>query len=128
MAYGFLHRDRQQDAGGKVGTADKVASASPTILRLSCVLAAVILLLAADLRAQTSTVIGTITYRNAKPAVNVFVSIGGRYRYTDVGGRYKIQGVPQGRQHMTIKSGQIILWQGDVNINGTVATVDRVLP
>jgi hypothetical protein len=60
--------------------------------------------------------------------VNVFVSIGGRYRYTDVGGRYKIQGVPQGRQHMTIKSGQIILWQGDVNINGTVATVDRVLP
>ena len=128
MAYRFLHRGRQQDAGGEVGTADEVVSAWPTILRLSCVLAAVILLLAADLRAQTSTVIGTITYRNTKPAVNVYVSIGGRYRYTDVGGRYKVQGVPQGRQHMTIKSGQRTLWQGDVNINGTVATVDRVLP
>jgi len=92
------------------------------------VLVAAILLLAADLRAQSSTVIGTIAYHNRKPAVNVFVSIGGRYRYTDVGGRYKIEGVPQGRQHMTIKSGQRILWQGDVNISGTIATVDRVLP
>lgn len=127
MAYGFLGRCRQQDAGGKVWTSDEVASASLTTLGLSCVLAAVILLLAADLRAQTSTVIGTITYHNGKPAVNVFVSIGGRYRYTDVGGRYKIEGVPQGHQHMTIKSGQRILWQGDVNINGTIATVDRVL-
>ena len=36
--------------------------------------------------------------------------------------------VPQGHQHMTIKSGQRILWQGDVNINGTIATMDQVLP
>ena len=128
MAYGFLHRGRRQDAGGRLWTADEVASASLTTLGLICVLAAVILLLAADLHAQTSTVIGTITYHNGKPAVNVYVSIGGRYRYTDVGGRYKIEGVPQGSQHMTIKSGQRILWQGDVKINGTVATVDRVLP
>ena len=128
MAYGFLHRGRQQDAEGKVWTADEVASASLTTLRLSCVLAAAILLLAADLHAQTSTVIGTIRYHNGKPAVNVFVSIGGRYRYTDVGGRYKLQGVPQGRQHMTCKIAQRILWQGDVNINGTIVTVDRVLP
>jgi hypothetical protein len=128
MTYGILHRGRQQDAGGKVRSAGEVASASLTILGLSCVLAAAILPLAVDLRVQTSTVIGTITYHNKKPAVNVFVSIGGRYRYTDVGGRYKIQGVPQGHQHMTIKSGQRILWQGDVNINGTVATVNRVLP
>ena len=111
-----------------MGEVREVASAWPTILRLSCVLAAVILLLAADLHAQSSTVIGTITYRNGKPAVNVFVTIGGRYRYTDVGGRYKIEGVPQGRQHMTIKLGQRILWQGDVNISGAFATVNRTLP
>jgi len=88
----------------------------------------VILLLAADLHAQTSTVIGTITYHNGKPAVNVYVSIAGRYRYTDVGGRYKIEGVPQGHQQMTIKTGKKILWQGDAIINGTIATVNRVLP
>ena len=128
MAYGFLHRGRQQPAGEKVWTADKVASASLTTLGLSCVLAAAILLLAADLRAQTSTVIGTITYHNGNPAVNVFVSIGGRYRYTDVGGRYKIDGVPQGHQHMTIKSGQRILWQGDVDIGGPLITINQMLP
>ena len=128
MAYGFLYRGRQQDAGGKVWTADEVASASLTTLGLICVLAAVILLLAADLHAQTSTVIGTITYHNGKPAVNVYVSIAGRYRYTDVGGRYKIEGVPQGHQQMTIKTGKKILWQGDAIINGTIATVNRVLP
>jgi len=90
-------------------------------------LAVAILLLAADLHAQTSIVIGTITNRNHKPAVNVLVSIGGRYRYTDVGGRYKLEGVPRGQQHMTIKKGQRILWQGDVNISGTTATVDQTL-
>jgi len=128
MAYGFLHRGRRQDAGGRLWTADEVASASLTTLGLICVLAAVILLLAADLHAQTSTVIGTIAYHNGKPAVNVYVSIAGRYRYTDVGGRYKIEGVPQGHQQMTIKTGKKILWQGDAIINGTIATVNRVLP
>jgi hypothetical protein len=98
------------------------------VRRLSWLLAIGILLLPADLPAQTSTVIGTITYHNGKPAVSVFVSIAGRYRYTDVGGRYKIEGVPQGRQSMTIKRGQRILWHGDVNISGTTAVVNRVLP
>ncbi len=91
-------------------------------------MAAAVLLLAADLHAQTSMVIGTITYHNGNPAVNVFVSIGGRYRYTDVGGRYKIDGVPQGHQHMTIKSGQRILWQGDVDIGGPLITINQMLP
>jgi hypothetical protein len=128
MVHRFLHEGRQEDAEGKVWVADEVASASLTILSLSCVLAAAMLLLAPDLRAQASTVIGTITYRNTRPAVNVFVSIGGRYRYTDVGGRYKLEGVPRGLQHMTIKSGQRILWQGDVNISGSFAILNRVLP
>jgi hypothetical protein len=90
--------------------------------------AVMLLLQAATLRAQTSTVIGTITYKTGKPAVNVLVTIGRGYRYTDVGGRYRIDGVPQGKQHMTIKIGQRVIWQGDVTISGTVATVNQVLP
>jgi hypothetical protein len=127
MTYRFFHRCSHQ-GGGEVCTAREVASESRAFLSLSCLLAVAILLLAADLHAQTSTVIGTITYSNGTPAVNVFVSIAGLYRYTDVGGRYKIEGVPQGSQPMTIKSGQRILWQGAVNISGTTAVVDRVLP
>ena len=96
--------------------------------QVGCVLAVMFVLLAAPLRAQTSTVIGTITFHNGKPAVNVLVTIGRGYRYTDVGGRYRIDGVPQGKQHVEIKSGAKVLWQGDVTISGTVATVNQVLP
>jgi hypothetical protein len=96
--------------------------------QFSCVLAVILLLQAATLRAQTSTVIGTITYKTGKPAVNVLVSIGRGYRYTDVGGRYRIDNVPQGKQQMTITSAKRVLWQGDVTISNTVATVDRILP
>ena len=58
----------------------------------------------------------------------MLVTIGRGYRYTDVGGRYRIDGVPQGKQRMEIKAGQKVLWQGDVTISGTVATVNQVLP
>jgi len=95
---------------------------------LGYVLAVILLLQAASLRAQTSRVIGTITYKTGKPAVNVLVTIGRGYRYTDVGGRYRIDDVSQGKQHMTIRSGQRVLWQGEVTISGTVATVNQVLP
>ena len=125
MGHPFLKKGR--NAKREARTGEVAAYASPVRLRLRYVVA-VMLLLAVSLSAQTSTVIGTIRYHNGKPAVNVFVSIGGLYRYTDVGGRYKIGSVPQGRQHMMIKSGQRILWQGEVNISGSTTTVDRVLP
>jgi hypothetical protein len=128
MAYGFFQRGRQRGKEKEVRTSDGVASAPFTLLRFSCVLAVTLLLLGTNLRGQTSTVIGTITYRNGKPAVNVFVSIAHGYRYTDVGGRYRIDGIPQGKQHMMIKSGRNVLWEGDVMISGTTATVNRVLP
>ena len=106
MAYTFVQRSRQ-----------------------SGVLLAVILLLqVSTLRAQTSTVIGTITDRAGKAAVNVLVTIGRDYRYTDVGGRYRIDNVPQGKQRMTIKRGNSVVWQGDVTISGAVATVNQTLP
>lgn len=92
------------------------------------VLAVMLLLQAATLRAQTSTVIGTITDRSGKAAVNVLVTIGRGYRYTDVGGRYRIDNVAHGKQRMTIQRGNKVIWQGDVNISGTVATVNQVVP
>jgi hypothetical protein len=128
MAYRSFHMDRQRAARGEMSAPHEVKYGWAVIRTLHRVVATAILLLALDLHALTSTVIGTITYSNGRPAVNVFVSIGGRYRYTDVRGRYKIDGVSQGRQQMTIRKGQRVLWQGDVTITGTIATVDRVLP
>jgi hypothetical protein len=128
MAYRLFDGRDPRDEGRMLPAKDGSAFVFATILRLSWVLTVTILLLAVDARAQASTVIGTIKYGNGKPAVNVLVSIGDNYRYTDVGGRYKITGVPHGKQHMRIRIGQKLLWQGDVDISGAITTVDRVLP
>jgi hypothetical protein len=122
------YRLGQLDTETTSSITNDIACSPAIVRRLSCVIAIAIILFALELHAQTSMVIGTILYRDHRAATNVFVSIGGRFRYTDVGGRYKLDGVPQGRQHMIIKKGTKVLWQGDVNISGTIATVDKVLP
>jgi hypothetical protein len=128
MRHRFFPKIWRPDAGGEVWNARQANCASVAIWKLSCMMAVAMLLLPADLHAQTATVIGTITYQNGKPAVNVFISIDGQYRYTDVGGRYKLDSVPQGAQQMTIKNGQTVLLQEQVNIAGATMMVDRVLP
>ena len=94
------------------------------------VLGLALLLLAAESRGQagTTTVIGTIQHRNGKPAVNVLVWIAGNYRYTDVSGRYRISGVPPGKQRMVIRSGKRVLWQGDVNVAAGTAKINETIP
>jgi hypothetical protein len=96
--------------------------------KMACVMISLLLLLEAQSLAQASTVIGTITYRDGKPAVHILVMIGNSYRYTDVGGRYKIDNVPPGRQHMICKQGSTILWQGDVDIAGAQIVLNQKLP
>jgi hypothetical protein len=92
------------------------------------VLGLALVLLAAESRGQAATVIGTIQHRTGKPAVNVLVWIAGNYRYTDVGGRYRISGVPLGRQRMVIRSGRRVLWQGDVNVAAGTTTINETIP
>ena len=92
------------------------------------VMLVLLLLLRGHVLAQTSTVIGTITYRDGRPAVHILVVIGPGYRYTDGGGRYKIDGVPTGRQHMVCKRGSAILWQGDVEIVDSRTIVNKQVP
>jgi hypothetical protein len=125
MAYRFPPKRRNQVSGE---TAYGAPSRSSAILKSSWIFVLAMLLFAADLHAQNSTVIGTITYSSGKPAVNVLVSVGSQYRYTDVGGRYKVDDVPAGVQTMAVKSGQKILWQGSVNISRGITTVNRILP
>ena len=97
------------------------------IQKLAFLLAVLVLVLQIPTFAQTSTVYGTITDRNGKPVVNILVVIGPNYRYTDVSGRYKIVGVPQGRQHMACRRGSTILWQGDVVITNETMVLNRQL-
>ncbi len=66
------------------------------------ILLVLILAAALSLHAQTATVFGEVFYKNGRPAVNLTVSVGPRFAFTDVKGRYRIPGVPFGEQILQI--------------------------
>jgi hypothetical protein len=100
--------------------------------KASCLLALTLLVSAAVLFAQNGViVIGTIIHSNNVPAVNVYVSIAGVGRYTDIQGRYRLDGVPLGRQEMRVEDprqpGHVLL-QKPVDVSGPMARIDQTLP
>jgi len=84
--------------------------------------------LVGSLYAQTAVVSGTITHRNGKPAVNVTVSVAGLASLTDVRGKYRIPGVPFGRQTLRILQNRKVLKQLIVNVNATAVTHNETIP
>lgn len=76
-------------------------------LSLLAILLVFDLLLAPSLYADAATdaamVMGQITHRDNRPAVNVIVSVGGKFSVTDMQGRYLIQDVPLDRHTLQIK-------------------------
>lgn len=87
-----------------------------------------LILIMAVLHAQTATVIGTVTRQNNRPAANVLVLISGQYRYTDVGGRYRIDGVRVGRQKVKVSSGGKVLLEIEVNVHDALSVINLKLP
>jgi len=87
-----------------------------------------LILLIAVLHAQTATVIGTITNQNDKPAANVLVLIAGKNRYTDVGGRYRIDGVPLGHQTIQVSRGGKVLIKVERDVNRGMTVINLKLP
>ena len=99
--------------------------------KASCLLAVTLLALMTVLFAQNSViVIGTIVHPNNVPAVNVYVSIAGVGRYTDVQGRYRLDGVPLGNQEMRVEDphqpGSLLL-KKSVDVSGPMARIDQTL-
>ena len=86
------------------------------------------LLLVGNLYAQTAVVSGAITHRNGNPAVNVTVSIAGRAGLTDVRGRYRIPGVPFGRQTLRVLQSKKVLRTLVVNVSAAAVTQNETLP
>jgi len=96
------------------------------IHRLLTVLATLLLL--GSLYAQTAVVSGTITRRNGNPAVNITVSIAGRASLTDIRGRYRVPGVPLGRQTLRILQNGRVLRQLVVDVNAAAVVRNETLP
>ena len=100
-------------------------------IKASCLLVVALLVFATVLFAQNGViVIGTIVDRNRAPAVNVYVSIAGVGRYTDVQGRYRLDNVPPGQQRMRVEQGQPgrILLDISVDVHGPLAHIDQSIP
>jgi len=87
-----------------------------------------LLLTALTLQAQTTTVYGIITNRARRPAIHLLVSIARKIAYTDDSGRYRIDGVPSGRQKMVISSQGKVFLETDVKLDGPQQRIDRQIP
>lgn len=55
--------------------------------------------------AQNATVLGHVIDDKGKPIEKAVVSIGNKFDFTDIDGRYRIKEVPQGQQTIKIKKG-----------------------
>lgn len=89
---------------------------------------AALVLLALNLWAQTAIVSGTITRRNGDPAFNVTVTVAGRHQLTDVRGRFRITGVPYGRQSMQVHEGKKILLEIPLDVDRPSVVRNERLP
>ena len=80
------------------------------------------------LNAQTTIVTGLVTRRNKTPAVNYLVAIGAQARYTDVRGRYRIDGIRPGRYKLRITKDGRLVRDGDVDVRGPAMTLNFDVP
>ncbi len=86
-----------------------------------------ILAAALSLHAQTATVLGEVFNRNGQPAVNLTVSVGPKFAFTDVKGRYRILGVPFGEQILQISRQGKKLKQLKVVIHKPSVKIGRII-
>jgi hypothetical protein len=102
-----------------------------TSLRLSkrwSICAAGLIWLTTLLQAQTAIVTGVVVHRNNTPAVNYLVAIGAQARYTDVRGRYRIDGLRPGRYKLRIMTDGRLVRDGDVDVRGPAMTLNFEVP
>lgn len=91
------------------------------------ILLVLILAAALSLHAQTATVFGEVSYKNGQPAVNLTVSVGPKFAFTDVKGRYRIPGVPFGDQMLQVSRHGKKLKQLKVVIQKPSVQVGRII-
>ena len=93
---------------------------------MGSILLVLVLADALSLIAQTATVFGEVFDKNGQPAVNLTVSVGRRFAFTDVRGRYRMPDVPLGeyilrisRQGKELKQLKVVIQKPSVQIGRT---------
>lgn len=84
------------------------------------------LLVATSLYAETATISGRITDPNDKAVQNAIVSVGDKFEFTDVDGKYRIKDIPLGKQKLQIKKDQRVR-EFELDVNEAQITKDLTL-
>lgn len=77
--------------------------------------------------AQNAEVVGEVHNSNMSPAVNCTVSIGSKFAFTDVRGRFRIINVPFGQYTVQVKKDDHVIKQELVNINQVTAVIPQIV-
>jgi hypothetical protein len=77
--------------------------------------------------AQTAVVTGEVVYKNARPAVNCTVLLGGKFAFVDVRGRFRIFNVPFGTYTLQVKRQGQKLKEMRITINQPQFVVPRIV-
>lgn len=98
-------------------------------MRKTAVVALLALLLVPTIGAfaQTAVVTGEVVYKNARPAVNCTVLLGGRFAFVDVRGRFRLLNVPFGTYLLQVQRQGQKLKQIRVTINQPQVVLPRII-
>lgn len=82
------------------------------------------LLTASNLYAEMAIVSGRITDTKGNSVDDVVVSIGKKFDFTDIQGRYRIKNVPYGEQKIQIKRNRKVIKEINIKVNESRITQD----
>lgn len=90
-------------------------------------LASLVLFTTSTTARQSARVQGQVMLSNHRPAVSYVVKVDGKWSYTDTRGVYVVDGVPYGKQHITITKRGTIQGHDVVEVHEPVVNHDIAL-
>lgn len=97
-----------------------------TILLISIIVTS--LLIVSNPYAEAAIVSGEVKFADGRPLREATVTIGNRFDYTDVDGRYRIKDVPTGEQKIQVKKDQRILKEEVIDVKEPKVNINVTIP
>ncbi|HLF87055.1 MAG TPA: carboxypeptidase-like regulatory domain-containing protein, partial [Nitrospiria bacterium] len=78
--------------------------------------------------AEAAIVSGEIKNADGTPVREATVTIGNKFDFTDVNGRYRLKDVPIGEQTIQVKKGQRVLKEDVINVKDPKVDINVTIP
>lgn len=86
------------------------------------------LLIVSNPYAEAAVVSGEVKNADGRPVREATVTIGNKFDFTDVDGRYRIKDVPTGEQQIQIKKDQKILKEQVIDVKEPKVNINVTIP